>query len=146
MTSAPSSPRLALALGALLALSCRRATPPPDDPERTPTIFVDPGSPDPHVPAPEGPATGDPEAAPPDDRPHVEIRGIAPDEETPDFKGTLEEMAGDPPSREREGVAGVATCEGGARQVGESWKVKCNTCTCGPSGESTCTLMACIGD
>ncbi len=60
-----------------------------------------------------------------------------------DFKDTLEGMPADEPSRDREGVAGLGSCAGG-HGVGESWKDDCNTCTCEASGETTCTMIACI--
>lgn len=51
------------------------------------------------------------------------------------------------PGRDRglPGPRGAADggCEGGARSVGESWKVACNECACGDDGQVTCTAMAC---
>lgn len=37
-----------------------------------------------------------------------------------------------------------ASCEGGTRRPGETWKVECNECSCGDDGQSRCTAMACL--
>lgn len=46
-----------------------------------------------------------------------------------------------PPGRERQALTGG--CQNGAHQVGETWKVECNTCHCDDDGQVTCTVMAC---
>lgn len=63
---------------------------------------------------------------------------------TGSFDEALESIPRGRPDREKPGLAGARGCEGGARAVGERWKVECNTCTCEASGEVTCTLMACL--
>lgn len=138
---------LAPAIGALLglgALGCpQRTTEPPQAP---PTIYVDPSSPapssegEPVSPSDEG---AEPDSPQPSDRSFTPTDPAAPSDQ-PGFRDTLEGIPSEAPADGRDGVAGATTCEGGARQVGESWKVKCNTCSCEASGEVICTLMACV--
>jgi len=48
-----------------------------------------------------------------------------------------------PRARRTSRRAATGSCEQGTRQVGETWKVDCNACSCGDDGQSTCTAMAC---
>lgn len=47
-----------------------------------------------------------------------------------------------PTGRERQ-AATTGGCQQGAHQVGDTWKVECNTCHCDDDGQVTCTVMAC---
>ena len=128
-----------------------------ESPEPPPAIYVDPPQPAPTTDpyrAPDRAPDRDDAACPscgprgepepePDGQTFVPSDPSAPSDQ-PGFKDTLEGIPSEAPAGGRDGVAGAGTCEGGTRQVGESWKVKCNTCSCEPSGEVICTLMACI--
>jgi hypothetical protein len=143
---------LASALLALLALltlgtlsGCpQRTTEPPQEP---PTIYVDPPDPAPSSDGEPVSADGDegpaPERAQPSERTFTPTDPATPSDQ-PGFRDTLEGIPSEAPADGRDGVPGATTCEGGARQVGESWKVKCNSCSCQASGEVICTLMACV--
>jgi len=140
----------ALALAGLTALSgCpQRTTEPPQPPPR---IYVDP-----HAPAPSSdrdrsspdddgscPKCAEPKRAEPSGPTFAPTDPATPGDR-PGFRDTLEGIPSEAPADGRDGLAGATTCENGARQVGESWKEECNTCSCEPSGEVICTLMACI--
>lgn len=139
---------------AALAQGCKQRPTETEEPSPPVEIYVDPA----RAASAQGPGTGaDSEipvgaaAAPPpatttadgssaqdpSDAASADSSGSA------DFKSTLEGMPADEPSRDREGVAGLGSCASGHR-VGESWKHDCNTCTCEASGETTCTMIACI--
>lgn len=131
-----------LALGALGGCPQRTTEPPPEPP----TIYVSPPSTAPSSddePASPGDEGAEPDSAEPSDRTFTPTDPAAPSDQ-PGFRDTLEGIPSEAPADGRDGVAGATTCEGGARQVGESWKVKCNTCSCAASGEVVCTLMACV--
>jgi len=136
-----------LALGGLGGCP-QRTTEPPQPP---PAIYVDPPAPAPSVdddhvsPGDQGscPKCAEPESAQPSGPTFTPTDPATPNDQ-PGFQDTLEGIPSEAPADGRDGIAGATTCEGGARQVGESWKVKCNTCSCEPSGEVICTLMACI--
>ncbi len=138
------------ALVCLVALSgCPQRT--TEAPHPPPAIYVDPPRPppanDPYRTRGSGaepcPSCGPAGEAEPDGQTFTPSDPSAPSEQ-PGFKDTLEGIPSEAPAGGRDGVAGAGTCEEGRRQVGESWKVKCNTCSCEPSGEVICTLMACI--
>lgn len=40
----------------------------------------------------------------------------------------------------------VGGCEDGEHQIGDEWKVDCNTCNCNADGKVVCTRMACNVD
>lgn len=142
----PRAAAATLALAFALPLAgCERE--PVRDPEPPPAaIYLDPPATPPAQD--DGPAGPDAEVGAGPSRPRDPATSGAPDEPpdaTPDFKDTLEAIPGERPDGGRDGVAAAGTCENGARAAGESWKVKCNTCTCQADGEVLCTLMACAG-
>lgn len=118
-----------LAMGVMLALAgCPQHTPP--EPPRDPPPTVGGGgpglqTPEPAVSGSEGAAEG------PGAGPALSAPGGG--------EGIADVLA--PRASEREARGG--DCQDGARQAGESWRVDCNTCSCGDDGQVTCTVLAC---
>ena len=140
-------PSRRLLLSCLLLAACPPRTPPEPPPGDAANGGGDAGS-----PAEDAQAVPDSDVAP-----------LAPDDpDAPDEPGEVEpgdkpvkpakpgSTRGDPladtlSTRASRGSSrkSSATCDGGARRVGETWKIDCNSCSCGDDGQSTCTELAC---
>jgi hypothetical protein len=130
-------PRGLIALALLAACTPDQPTTPP---EKWPDLNVLPREADQSTAPPAAPA--------------VDARATA-DTQTPAIAAPLPASSREDPAaalvptprgdRGLPGPRGAAEggCEGGARSVGESWKVACNECACGDDGQVTCTAMAC---